>query len=272
MNSSPTAPVLLPPGSARTRPLRAAGALTVTITVAVLLSFTGALGAEPAAANSRSPSQWASPIQPITVVAGFDPPAQRWRAGHRGVDLAGRGTVRAAGAGTVTFAGQIAGRGVVSVSHGRLRTTYEPVAATVTVGQSVAAGQAIGTIGVGGHCSARCLHWGLLAGEEYLDPLLLLRTTPPVLKPPNTTRATRPAERRTLPPSGSAADSAIGAAASSRAAASASAGTTVETSQGPLGALPPASRSGTLIVGGGLLVGAGTAAVGARRARRRRAR
>ena len=34
--------------------------------------------------------------------------------------------------GTVTFAGRLAGRGVVVVDHGGLRTTYEPVSASVS--------------------------------------------------------------------------------------------------------------------------------------------
>ncbi|MFZ0530373.1 MAG: peptidoglycan DD-metalloendopeptidase family protein, partial [Propionicimonas sp.] len=75
----------------------------------------------------------------------------------------------------VTFAGTLAGRGVVVVSHGDLRTTYLPVDAAVTVGTSVAAGQRIGDL-VGGHpCpGGTCLHWGLKRGADYLDPLSLL--------------------------------------------------------------------------------------------------
>src|SRR5690242_19929717 len=74
------------------------------------------------------------------VVRPFDPPPQPWLPGHRGVDLAaGAGApVYAAGAGTVRFAGQVAGRGVVSVDHaGGLRTTYEPVTPAVAEGQAV---------------------------------------------------------------------------------------------------------------------------------------
>ena len=48
--------------------------------------------------------------------------------------------VLAALPGAVTYAGSLAGRGVVVVDHGATRTTYEPVAATVTVGTPVAAG------------------------------------------------------------------------------------------------------------------------------------
>jgi len=113
------------------------------------------------------------------VVRRFDPPPSPWLAGHRGVDLAaGAGApVRTAGAGTVHFAGRVAGRGVVSVAHSSgLRTTYEPVEATVRTGQAVAAGDQIGTLAAGhaGCPVAACLHWGLRRGEEYLDPLALL--------------------------------------------------------------------------------------------------
>ncbi|PUA80712.1 M23 family metallopeptidase [Nocardioides currus] len=112
------------------------------------------------------------------VVHGFDPPDDPWGPGHRGVDLAGSigQPVRTALAGTVAFAGHIAGKPVVTVSHGDTRTTYEPVASTIAVGTPVTAGQRIGTLEVAfSHCfPAACLHWGWLRGETYLDPLLLV--------------------------------------------------------------------------------------------------
>ena len=99
--------------------------------------------------------------------------------GHRGVDLAAppSSIVTAAGPGTVVFAGPVAGRGVVSVAHsGGLRTTYEPVAATVHIGDHVLAGDPLGTLQPGhpGCPAAACLHWGLRQGDTYLDPLSLL--------------------------------------------------------------------------------------------------
>ena len=109
---------------------------------------------------------------PGPVLRGFDPPAQDWLPGHRGVDLAapvGSG-VRAAASGRVSVAQVIAGRGVVTIVHGELRTTYEPVRASVRVGQRVDAGDLIGTV-QSGHCAAGCLHFGLKRGDEYLDPL-----------------------------------------------------------------------------------------------------
>jgi murein DD-endopeptidase MepM/ murein hydrolase activator NlpD len=119
------------------------------------------------------------PLSPATVVRSFDPPPRPWLAGHRGVDLAGTpgATVTAARAGTVAFAGVLAGRGVVSVAHaGGLRTTYEPVTPGVRAGDAVAAGAAIGTLTAGhpGCPATACLHWGLRRGDAYLDPLVLV--------------------------------------------------------------------------------------------------
>ncbi len=121
---------------------------------------------------------WPLPGRPI-VVRGFTPPTTTYGAGHRGIDLAGHpgAPVLAAGVGVIGYAGVLAGRGVVTVLHaGGLRTTYEPVAASVRSGEHVGLGQVIGTL-AGGHpgCQlAACLHWGLLRGETYLDPLALL--------------------------------------------------------------------------------------------------
>jgi murein DD-endopeptidase MepM/ murein hydrolase activator NlpD len=119
------------------------------------------------------------PILPARVVRRFDPPRRPWLAGHRGVDLAGMPfqAVRSAGAGTVVYAGVIAGRGVVSVAHaGGLRTTYEPVIPTLAVGDAVGRGTELGTLEAGhpGCAEPACLHWGLRRGDVYLDPLALL--------------------------------------------------------------------------------------------------
>ncbi|WP_433391331.1 peptidoglycan DD-metalloendopeptidase family protein [Micromonospora sp. KLBMP9576] len=121
-------------------------------------------------------------------VRRFDPPPRPWLPGHRGVDLAAApgATVRAAGAGTVLFAGLVAGRPVVTVGHADgLRTTHEPVSPAVRPGASLAAGAALGTL-LAGHpgCPApACLHWGLRRGADYLDPLALLGLGPVRLLP-----------------------------------------------------------------------------------------
>ncbi|WP_240967786.1 murein hydrolase activator EnvC family protein [Streptomyces composti] len=116
------------------------------------------------------------------VLRGWEPPATPYGRGHRGVDLAApAGTpVRAVAAGRVFFAGRVAGKGVLSVELSGtgdppLRTTYEPVGASVREGDEVTAGEVIGVVEPGGsHCRAPCLHWGLRRAGTYLNPLALL--------------------------------------------------------------------------------------------------
>ncbi|MFF4033078.1 murein hydrolase activator EnvC family protein [Streptomyces sviceus] len=114
-----------------------------------------------------------------TVLRGWEPPATVYGRGHRGVDLAAPpgAPVRAVAAGRVSFAGRVAGKEVISVglTGTDLRTTYEPVTASVRKGAEVEAGEVVGTVApTGSHCTTGCVHWGLRRGETYLDPLSLL--------------------------------------------------------------------------------------------------
>ena len=144
--------------------------------VVLLLGGGPLLGAGPAAGAAG----WRWPLDPpVAVVAEFAAPAGPFAPGHRGVDLGGQvgDPVRSAGAGEVAFAGVVAGRGVVSVDHpGGLRTSYEPVLATVARGDQVSAGAVLGRLElVASHCPpAACLHWGLRRGAAYLDPMALV--------------------------------------------------------------------------------------------------
>ncbi len=161
------------------------------------LVLSGAVGrASPQAEPPRRPSASApAPAAAVAyrpplsgawrVVRGFEPPPAPYAAGHRGVDVvtvAGQAVV-AAGAGRVTFAGAVAGRGVVVIAHADgVSTEYEPVAPAVGRGVTVRAGQVIGTIaGAHGSCApGRCLHWGARRGGVYFDPLTLLWPLGPV--------------------------------------------------------------------------------------------
>lgn len=138
------------------------------------------------AAETDPVGVWPLVPQP-EVVSGFDPPDDPYGAGHRGVDLLGTAgqPVRTALPGRVSWSGTLAGRGVVVVSHGPTRTTYEPVEGSVPVGTEVGTGDRIGTLQlVGSHCFPRaCLHWGWLEGETYLDPLRLVGAGPVRLLP-----------------------------------------------------------------------------------------
>jgi murein DD-endopeptidase MepM/ murein hydrolase activator NlpD len=155
------------------------------LSAAVLVTGLAALPL-PAGAALPAASGW--PLEPRPeVVRGFEPPPKPWLAGHRGLDLAGSPgqAVLSATPGTITYAGQLAGLGVVVVSQGPIRTTYEPVVASVRTGATIRAGQPIGRLSAAGsHCSpAVCLHWGLRRGDEYLDPLSLLSSGPVRLLP-----------------------------------------------------------------------------------------
>ncbi|WP_226344623.1 murein hydrolase activator EnvC family protein [Agilicoccus flavus] len=144
----------------------------------------------PAAASGR----WSWPVTatsggPPRVLRRFDPPAQRWSAGHRGVDLAAApgAPVRAPADGVVAFAGVVAGRGVLSIDHADgLRSTFEPVVADVPAGRAVRRGDVVGRVaaapahGVAGSS----VHVGARRGRDYVDPLLLLGTVEIVLLPP----------------------------------------------------------------------------------------
>lgn len=152
------------------------------VLVVGVLAWGLCLGAAPAAAVAATavPPLWGP------VVRSFDPPDQPWLSGHRGVDLLGSvgSEVVAAMAGRVTFAGMLAGRNVVVVSHGSLRTTYLPLRPMVRVGDEVGTGAVIGRLQAGHACpGGSCLHWGLKRGDTYLDPLSLLDAAPVRLLP-----------------------------------------------------------------------------------------
>lgn len=155
-----------------------------------LLLGSGALTNAAATATPRSTESvgvW--PLVPDPpVLERFDPPTDPWGSGHRGVDLLGSPgqRVRSAMAGTVSYAGRLAGRGIVSVTHpDGTRTTYQPVTTRRQIGDQVSRGGPIGVLELpGSHCFPRaCLHWGWLRGDVYLDPLELVGAGPVRLLP-----------------------------------------------------------------------------------------
>ncbi|SFC43948.1 Peptidase family M23 [Nocardioides terrae] len=159
--------------------------------VLVVVLLTGSiLGPSPVSTAGEPDPVGVWPLSPApSVVQRFDPPSSPWGAGHRGVDLLGHvgQTVGSALPGRVTFAGMLAGRGVVVVDHGETRTSYEPVAATAHVGDLVSAGGPLGSLTPDlSHCPpAACLHWGWIRNVDdvYLDPLLLVGAGPVRLLP-----------------------------------------------------------------------------------------
>jgi murein DD-endopeptidase MepM/ murein hydrolase activator NlpD len=159
------------------RPRRLPRVAILATTLALVASF-AAPGTAKAASSPQGRLSW--PLSPTpSVTRYFEPPATPYGPGHRGVDLvAAPGTnVLAAAEGVVMFAGQVAGRGVVSIDHeGGLHTTYQPLAPVVTAGDQVYRGQVLGTLAPGhpGCPDTACLHFGVRKGDVYVDPLALI--------------------------------------------------------------------------------------------------
>lgn len=146
----------------------------------------------------RSPTATSRP----RVIHPFEKPAQRWSAGHRGVDLAvpeHDRRVYAPAPGKVVFSGTVVNRKVLVIAHpdGR-RSTFEPMDEAFPAGTTVAAGEVIGTVATtsGGdsehpyrRCSTPCLYWGVRQGgargdgsgktAEYINPMSLLGSKEP---------------------------------------------------------------------------------------------
>ena len=152
----------------------------------------------PAAAST----EWLIPPVDGPIAARFDAPDSRWEPGHRGIDFAvPAGTsVRAAGAGTVVFAGRVAGTYAVTVAHGAgLETTYTDLGSIlVESGQSVSEGHWVGTTAVTHRPGSTGLHFGVIVDGTYVDPELVLGPldisaaiylAPPVWSPPDTLSA-----------------------------------------------------------------------------------
>ncbi|MEQ3836402.1 M23 family metallopeptidase [Lawsonella clevelandensis] len=172
--------------------------------LAILLSMSSAVtlitaalptaGALPSSTMGQVAEPGYDPPIPGTTVRGFSVGPERWSQGHRGVDLASHvgEVVRAAGPGTVSFAGAVVDRPLVVIDHGpsplvppgeHLYTVYEPILPVVSAGQVVRQGQQVGTV-IAGHqgCPGVCMHWGARWGHghavEYLNPWLVVRNLP----------------------------------------------------------------------------------------------
>ena len=152
-----------------------AGMRRFVVATLVALATVGSLADAPAPASGIG--VWLRPVAG-RVVHTFHPPVTRYGRGHLGVDFAATpGTpVRAAGAGTIVFAGAVAGARHVVVRHaGGLRTSYSFLA-TIRVhrGERVGRGAVLGTTGGRGeHHDGHVLHLGLRIGDAYVDPMRL---------------------------------------------------------------------------------------------------
>ncbi|MCK2242460.1 M23 family metallopeptidase, partial [Crossiella sp. S99.2] len=191
-------------------------ATALALVTTALAGCAAEAGAAPTAVRSAAPPPlyprstrwvWPLPGRPA-VLRRFTPPQHRYGPGHRGIDLSAPPStpVLAASAGTVTFAGPVAGRGVITLHHPNgLNTTYEPVIPQVHQGQQVPTAAPLGTLAPGhpGCPTPACLHWGLRRHHTYLNPLHLLAHPKPrllPLPPPQTNPNPAPAFTPALPP------------------------------------------------------------------------
>ena len=152
---------------------RAAAAMT-----AVGDDTAAGVDATPSSAEPLAP-RWRWPVAPPHVITRpFSPPATAYGPGHRGVDIAADpgADVLAPADGTVSFAGVVVDRPVVSIRHADgLVSSLEPVVPAVATGDRVVAGQVIGTVASAPrHEPAGGVHLGARRDGEYVDPALLL--------------------------------------------------------------------------------------------------
>ena len=136
------------------------------------LVVVAALTAAATPASAEPPVVEYGPPVDGPIIEAFDAPAHDYAAGNRGVDFAAAPgeEVRAAAAGEVVFAGQVGGALHVVVRHADgLRSSLSFLAdVTVRRGQEVLAGDVVGV-------AAGPVHFGIRAGEQYLDPTEFLR-------------------------------------------------------------------------------------------------
>ena len=114
-------------------------------------------------------------------MAPFRAPETPYASGHRGIDVAADpgAVIVAPAAGTVSFAGPVAGRGVVAIDHGDgVVSAIEPVEALAAAGTTVSVGEPIGVVSSGGHCGSACVHFGVRVHGEYVSPFLFLGGLP----------------------------------------------------------------------------------------------
>lgn len=132
---------------------------------------------------------WIKPIKSGKLIKEFDPPDEKWLAGHRGVDYLSEEneTIYAPANGTISFSGVVANKPVVTIDHGVLKSTFEPAISDKKVGQEVKKGEEFANVSFGSdksnsHCSIeKCLHWGVKNGDNYVNPLSKLNCCPIIL-------------------------------------------------------------------------------------------
>ncbi|WP_341957317.1 M23 family metallopeptidase [Microbacterium sp. LWH13-1.2] len=136
----------------------------------------------PPATTVLAAAPWTWPVDGVRSVANpYRAPAHEYGAGHRGVDIvsAQSGAVRAPADGIVAFRGTVVDRPLLTIEHSDgYVSTFEPVMSTLSPGDVVTAGDAIGTVGSGGHTSPGTMHLGVRLDGDYINPMLLFAEVP----------------------------------------------------------------------------------------------
>ncbi len=162
------------PSGGAARPRARAWLAVVALAVAPIAGSVGLAAGLPAFAAAAAPEQVAyRPPTDGPVLDPFRPPPRPWLAGNRGIEYrtVPGSALTAIGAGTVTFAGPVAGRTVISVQHpDGLRSSLTGVGALlVRAGDQVEGGQVVAA-------AEATVHLGVRRGETYIDPASLWGT------------------------------------------------------------------------------------------------
>ena len=146
-----------------------------TLAALVVVAAVTAVAAPVSAEVSPPVVEYLPPVDG-PIIQPFHAPAHDYAAGNRGVDFSAAAgeEVRAAAAGEVVFAGQVGGALHVVVRHADgLRSSLSFLAdVAVQRGQEVLAGDVVGV-------ASGPVHFGIRAGEQYLDPTAFLRGDEP---------------------------------------------------------------------------------------------
>ena len=149
--------------------------------IALVLTVAAPHGAARAADASAAPAAalpWLVPPVDGNVSRGFEAPGTEWGPGHRGIDLSipSGSSIRAAAAGTVTFAGSVGNSDAITIDHGAgLETTYSDLASIhVAEGDRVSATTLIGVAGSAHGAEPGGVHLGVKLHGDYVDPARFL--------------------------------------------------------------------------------------------------
>lgn len=153
----------------------------IRIFASCTLAFVGVLCVNPTSASAER-AGWQWPVSgERSIIRDYDAPSSAYAAGHRGIDLpvtVGTNVVAPVES-VVSFAGVIAGRGILTLRTGDIQISFEAVDAHVHEGDHVTAGEVIATSSTGTHCE--CLHVGVRKAGAYLSPMAYFSNIAPAV-------------------------------------------------------------------------------------------